>query len=450
MRRDETVTQDALTRNALTYDALIIGAGPAGSTAAILLAKAGWSVGIVEKTAFPRRKVCGEFISATSMPLLRELGVGNAFFAEAGPEVQRVGLFAGDAVLESGMPRGEDQAGWGRALGREHLDLLLLEAAVRAGAELWQPWSAKELQGGPGGYRLRIASADAERELTAPVIICAYGSWQSGALPLQQQRPHLPSDLLAFKAHFTEGALPQGLMPLLVFPGGYGGMVESDAGRLSLSCCIRRDRLQECRRLYAHERAGGAVVAHIMASCLGVREALRPARLRGAWLSAGPIRPGIRVRSREDVFLVGNLAGEAHPIVAEGISMAMQSAWLLSRRLIANQEDVVRRRHIQELRTAYAKDWISWFGMRLRAAGAFAALATRPAVTTLLLPVLERFPKILSIGAELSGKTRQVVPAKRIQVTDEAPGRASIPVQPSTGAASPGRLSAPDNRDART
>jgi flavin-dependent dehydrogenase len=407
----------------LTYDALVIGAGPAGSTAAILLAKAGWSVGIVEKMAFPRRKVCGEFISATSIPLLRELGVGDAFFAGAGPEVRRVGLFAGEAVLESAMPRGEELAGWGRALGREHLDLLLLEAAVRAGAELWQPWSAKELQGGPGGYRLRIASADAERELTAPVIICAYGSWQSGALPLQQQRPHLPSDLLAFKAHFTESALPQGLMPLLVFPGGYGGMVESDAGRVSLSCCIRRDRLRECRRLYAHERAGGAVVAHITASCLGAREALRPARLRGAWLSAGPIRPGIRVRSSQDAFLVGNLAGEAHPIVAEGISMAMQSAWLLGRRLIAHQEEVVRRRHIHEIRAAYAKEWTSWFGLRLRSAAAFAALATRPAATTLLLPIVARFPKILSIGAELSGKTRQVVPAVRVKAPDEAHGR---------------------------
>jgi flavin-dependent dehydrogenase len=41
------------------YDALIIGAGVAGSTAAILLAQAGWSVAIMEKHRFPRRKVCG-------------------------------------------------------------------------------------------------------------------------------------------------------------------------------------------------------------------------------------------------------------------------------------------------------------------------------------------------------------------------------------------------------
>ena len=56
------------------YDAAIVGAGPAGSTAARLLARAGWSVLLVEKAMFPRRKVCGEFISATSTPLLLDFG----------------------------------------------------------------------------------------------------------------------------------------------------------------------------------------------------------------------------------------------------------------------------------------------------------------------------------------------------------------------------------------
>src|SRR5260370_41391518 len=66
-------------------DALIIGGGPAGSTAALLLAKAGWSVGLVEKSRFPRRKVCGEFLSATNLPLLRHLGVADSFRKWAGP-----------------------------------------------------------------------------------------------------------------------------------------------------------------------------------------------------------------------------------------------------------------------------------------------------------------------------------------------------------------------------
>src|SRR6266508_2219200 len=106
----------------MTFDAVVIGGGPAGATAALMLARAGWSVAVVEKAAFPRRKVCGEFISATTLPLLHELGVADSFLAAAGPPVRRVGFFAGEAIVASPMPETKGNERWGRALGREYLD----------------------------------------------------------------------------------------------------------------------------------------------------------------------------------------------------------------------------------------------------------------------------------------------------------------------------------------
>ncbi|MGZ8198887.1 MAG: FAD-dependent oxidoreductase, partial [Burkholderiales bacterium] len=85
------------------YDAIVIGAGPAGSTTALQLARAGWSVAIVEKAEFPRRKVCGEFISAPTLRLLAELGVAGDVIARAGPEVRELAVYAGQRMAVGAM-----------------------------------------------------------------------------------------------------------------------------------------------------------------------------------------------------------------------------------------------------------------------------------------------------------------------------------------------------------
>src|SRR5262249_24540981 len=146
----------------------------------------------------------------------------------AGPDVRRVGLFAGPAALTADLPVAGGSDGWGRALGRERLDALLLAAAAAAGAEVLQPWSAVEVVADGAGYRCttaRTGSGDV-RDLRSGIVIAAHGSWEVGPLPTQPQRQApRASDLFGFKAHFRGSALPPDLMPLLAFPGGYGGMV---------------------------------------------------------------------------------------------------------------------------------------------------------------------------------------------------------------------------------
>jgi len=390
------------------YDALLIGGGPAGATAALALARAGWKVALVEKANFPRRKVCGEYLSPTNLALFRQLGIADDFLERAGPPVRQVGLFARETVLMAPMPwqrRTSDD--WGRALGRETLDTLLLQRAAEAGARVWQPWSAVKLDK-PGEAVVCEAASRETREtqnLCARVMIAAHGSWESGTLPTQpSRRPLLGSDLLGFKAHFHDCRLPAGLMPLLVFPGGYGGMVHTNEERTSVSCCVRRDQLERCRRTTPGVSAAEAVLAHVRNSCRGVRETLAGASLECPWLSAGPIRPGIRPRFTGGIFCIGNAAGEAHPIIAEGISMAIQSAWLLCERLTARRREALTHAALEEVGRDYAVAWRHCFAPRIRAAALFAQLAMRPAAVALLLPLLRLFPAALTLGACWSGK----------------------------------------------
>src|SRR5476651_2720222 len=160
----------------LVFDALIIGGGPAGATTALLLAAAGWSVAIVEKKNFPRRKVCGEFISATTLPLLHKLGIANLYLTESGPEIRRVGVFASDTMLTSAMPPLHHLPHkWGRALGREQLDTALLSAAKNAGAKVWQPCQVKNLERKRSLFTGMIVSKDETVEITTRIVIRAHG-----------------------------------------------------------------------------------------------------------------------------------------------------------------------------------------------------------------------------------------------------------------------------------
>jgi flavin-dependent dehydrogenase len=288
---------------------------------------------------------------------------------------------------------------------------MLLGAAATAGVDVLQPYIVVALAREGEEYRVRVVSKTnpALVELRSSVVIAAHGSWEAGTLPTQpHRRPPRPSDLLGFKAHFANSDLPQGLMPLLAFPGGYGGMVHCDGGRVSLSCCIRRDWLAMLQGRQRGE-AGEAVLAHIEESCVGVRQVLRGATREGSWLAAGPIRPGIRAHERGGLFRVGNAAGEAHPAVAEGISMAMQSSWLLAQRLRRWKEQGGAVANLDRVNAAYSAEWQRSFAPRIRASSVIAHWAMRKDAVKAIVPMLRCFPGLLTWGARLSGKARRVV-----------------------------------------
>jgi flavin-dependent dehydrogenase len=267
------------------------------------------------------------------------------------------------------------------------------------------------LQQVASGYRCSLSTKGRIKEFIARVVVAAHGSWEPSAL-LMNRRRHGPTDLLAFKAHLEDCVLPPDLMPLLVFPGGYGGMVHTDNGRVTLSCCVRRDELQRSRRAYPQLGAGAAVFEHIRKSCAAVCDATKYARVIGGWLSAGPIRPGFHSQLANGIFRIGNAAGEAHPIIAEGISMAMQSAWLLSRQLIAEQDDILGKRSNVKSGRRYHNEWKNCFAARIRAASVFARVMLEPRAVSLIMPLLELCPRTLTFAAQLSGKTNYIVASR--------------------------------------
>jgi 2-polyprenyl-6-methoxyphenol hydroxylase-like FAD-dependent oxidoreductase len=376
----------------------------------LLLVQAGWSVVLIEGQAFPRRKVCGEYLSATNWPLFAELGIADQFHELGGPPVRETAIYSGRRLVRAPLPLPPAGEMWGRGLSRKVLDMMLLAEARLRGAQVFQPAHCTHLEQHEGGFATSLESNWGGKtiDIQARVVIAAHGSWDLGALPtMRQPRAPQDSDWLAFKAHFLYSGLPEGLMPLVSFADGYGGMVHCNDDLASLSCCIRRGRLARLGRP-AGMAAGEAVLGHILDSCPALRPVLDSAQLDSPWLAAGPIQPGIRRRYAAGVFVIGNAAGEAHPVVAEGISMAMQSAWLLARRLIPERERLHERLCRDAVGRAYAADWRRAFAGRIRVAASVAQWASRPRLVGALLPAFAACPSLLSWGARLSGKAKLV------------------------------------------
>ena len=396
------------------FDAIVVGAGLAGLAAATLLSRAGWSVALIEKQRFPRRKVCGECVAASNLPLLEALGIGEAFHALAGPALRQVTLMHADKSVTAELPAADHERFlWGRALGRETLDSLLLEQAKMSGAVLFQPWAVQTISGSAGAWHcdVRAIEANAQLRLCAKVVIDAHGSWEDlPSVRSERKLKRSAADLFAFKANFTRSSLPEGIISVLAMDGGYGGMVVADGGVMTIACCIRRDRLSALRCAAPGERAGNIVQTWLQDACAGVRQAMRGSVRDGPWLTSGPLHPGVRVTANETIFRVGNAAGEAHPILGEGMSMALQSAALLCSYLLDQQPstlapvpDALQQRKIAR---QYSAAWRKEFAPRLRLAAVFAHLAMRPETSALLMHLVKAWPDVLTRGARWGGKVR--------------------------------------------
>ncbi len=101
--------------------------------------------------------------------------------------------------------------------------------------------------------------------------------------------------------------------------------------------------------------------------------------------------------------MIGNAAGEAHPAIAEGIGMAMQSAVILCRALL---EEPRLTRDAREASIAYRRRWRAQFGLRVLASALFAQIAMRPRAIAVSERLMRRAPRLLAFCARLSGKAR--------------------------------------------
>lgn len=284
------------------WDVIVIGAGVGGGTAACVAADAGLRVLLVEKSAFPRPKVCGGCLSPRGVRALGRAGL--AAVLEGTARVESLSLRWGDR-------RADTAFGGHRVVDRATLDRALLQQASARGVTTLQPLAAKVV----GEGAVQLAGAGVARA-TAVIVCDGLGGTSLAGRPGfdweidPRSRMGLGATL---EAQVT--SLEAGRLVMRCGEAGYLGVVRLADGRLDVAAAI------DAGALRGRGDAGQVMAAHFADTDLPF-ESLARARWRGTPLLT---RRRCRIAGRR-TMVVGDAAGYVEPFTGEGMTWAIEGA----------------------------------------------------------------------------------------------------------------------------
>ena len=288
------------------YDVIVIGGGPAGTSAAITCVRRGASVLLLERGRFPRHRVCGEFVSAESLGLLGDLlAPQHAQLFSAAIRIPRSRIFLDGRTLHAAV----DPAAAGIA--RFDLDAALWDSAQDRGVDCRQEASAQNVSG-DGPFLVKTSVGDFESR----ALINASGRW-SNLTSTFSEVADSKSKWIGLKGHFVETSAVASV-DLYFFDGGYCGVQPVDhaggverSGRVNACAMVRADLATTLPEVF---------VRHPQ-----LQERSRTWKPLSDPVKTSPLVFREPQPERDGILMVGDAAAFVDPFVGDGISLALRS-----------------------------------------------------------------------------------------------------------------------------
>jgi menaquinone-9 beta-reductase len=297
-------------------NAVVIGAGLAGSAVAWRLAKAGLAPLVLERDLQPRDAVCGEFLSIEAQVELAHCGVDLDPYGASRITVLRI--VHGEAVAEVDLPF------IGRGLSRKVLDEALRREALRAGARLMRGAPVRSLMAGPEGIRVEAGRLGGIRARSVFL-----GSGKHDVRGLKRLSGRTRDDFIAFKTYFAlttrQRAALNGVVEIVLFGGGYAGLQLVEDGQANFCLLVTRSRFEQAGRRWESLLAGLCQEAPFMAERLESASALLDRPLAVYQIPYGFLhRP--RTSETQSLFRLGDQVGVIPSLTGDGMAIALHSA----------------------------------------------------------------------------------------------------------------------------
>ncbi|KIO50784.1 NAD(P)/FAD-dependent oxidoreductase [Flavobacterium hibernum] len=366
-------------------DVLIIGGGLAGLTSAIHLSQKGLKVILIEKSDYPRHKVCGEYISNEILPYLLWLG---ADVSKLNPTNITQFEFTTNTgkVATAKLPLG------GFGISRYALDHFLYQKALENNCTI-----IKETVTNVSFDNDVFTVITPNKILTTKIVLGAFGKRSNIDQVLDRDFIHKKSPWLAVKAHYS-GNLDNDLVALHNFNGGYCGV--SKVENNSINICYLADYATFKRYKNIEDYQQNVLYKNKHLKTVFKNSTL----LFDKPITISQISFDKKQPVENHILMIGDTAGLIHPLCGNGMAMAIHSAKIASELVLDYYSNKKMSR--ESLEKKYTKEWNIHFGKRIYMGRILAQILTNKTVTNTLVSIVASFPGIMrSIIKQTHGKT---------------------------------------------